>query len=150
MLEEEQVATVFYLDVNRDEESWRPLLGEAEKRLHNKVQTMATVKSSAFREQIQHLCPWRMHLVQIVRAPKVRRLPLNLLLQQPVSHRAAILRLADGQIQIETEAVDKISKNPGAKFESPVAYGIFIYGEAPSTTYNPDSRSSPRSSALYP
>ena len=32
---------------------------------------------------------------------------------------------------------------PGAKFDTPVSYAIFIYGEAPSTSYNPEENLKP-------
>ena len=67
--------SVWFADIRQDVEAWRPLLKEAADRLHNKVQTAATVKEdTAFHEQVQQLVPWKMKLVQIARAPKVRRL----------------------------------------------------------------------------
>ena len=141
-------ATSWYTDVVRDVEQWRPMLKEAEKRLHNKVATAATVKAdTAFFEQIRQLAPWRLALVQIARTPKARRLPLNIMMEQPVTHRAAVLLHHNGQISIETEVVADISRAPGSKFESPVAYGIFIYGEASKTSYDDEENKQPETSS---
>lgn len=131
-------AEVYYVDIDRTEESWRPLLQEAQLRLQDRVSTSAVVRSdTAFFKQIEALAPWAIHQAQIVRNPKVRRAPYQLLLEKPVTHRAAILRLVDGRIAFESEELDGKTK-PGSKFETPVAYAILIYGEAPSSTLNPE------------
>ena len=63
--------------------------------------------------------------------------------QEAVTHRAAVLQLNTGHIQIETEVVDDIKRSPGARFDTPVAYAVFIFGEAPVTSYNPDDNAKP-------
>ncbi|CAK9084279.1 Retrovirus-related Pol polyprotein from transposon TNT 1-94, partial [Durusdinium trenchii] len=96
---------------------------EIEERLHNKVSVQATLKpDTAFYE------PWTIHLIQIAKTPKARQLPLNLLQNFPVSHRAVVICVSTGHIQIETEVVQDILKNPAARFSAPVAYAVFIYG----------------------
>ena len=138
------MAQAWYADVVRDTESWRPILQEAELRLRDKVQTSATVKSdTAFFEQIQTLVPWRTHLIQISRTPKVRRLPVHMMMEKPLTHRAAILRLSTGHIQIETEVVSEISANPCARFDAPMSYAVFIFGEADVTSLNPEDNKIP-------
>ena len=122
---------------------------ETAERLHNKVQTTATVKEdTAFYEQITQLVPWKVKQIQIARNPKVRRLPLQLMSQEAVTHRAAVLQLNTGHIQIETEVVDDIKRSPGARFDTAVAYAVFIFGEAPVTSYNPDDNAKPEESNL--
>ena len=50
--------TVWYAEINKDAESWRPILKEVSERLNNKVQATATVKpDTAFFEQISCWCP---------------------------------------------------------------------------------------------
>ena len=138
------MATIWYADISRDVEAWRPIMKETAERLHNKVQTTATVKEdTAFYEQITQLVPWKVKQIQIARNPKVRRLPLQLMSQEAVTHRAAVLQLNTGHIQIETEVVDDIKRSPGARFDTPVAYAVFIFGEAPVTSYNPDDNAKP-------
>ena len=111
---------------------------EVADRLHNKVQASATVKlDAAFHEQVQQLVPWKLTLVQIARAPKVRRLPVQKMMEEPVTHRAAVLQYATGQIQLESEAVESIKDSPGETFEAPVAYAVFIFGEAPRRSFDP-------------
>ena len=110
----------------------------------DKVQSAATVKKdTAFYEQISNLVPWQLHMVQIARNPKVRRLPPNLLASEPVQHRAAALLYNTGEIGLESEEVTGVMDTPGARFETPVAYAIFIYGAAPSTSYNPEEDKKP-------
>ena len=136
--------SVWYADVCRDVEAWRPLLGEAQNRLQNKVQATMTVKPSmAYHEQIRALVPWTLELVQIAKTPKVRRLPTNLMMEKFISHRAAILLHNNDQISIETEAVSDLLSGSGAKFEAPVAFAIFIYGAAPATSFEPEENKQP-------
>ncbi len=91
-LEMVYMTSILYLDINRDEESWRPLLQEAQTRLEGKISNSAMVKrGSAFFAQIQDLVPWAIHQAQIVKKPKVRRIPQNLMSNKPVTHRAAVL-----------------------------------------------------------
>ncbi|CAL1130232.1 unnamed protein product, partial [Cladocopium goreaui] len=126
----------FYLDVDRTEESWRPILQEVENRLEGKVANSAIVKpGTAFYAQIQDLVPWSIHQVQICRTPKVRRTPHQLMLQKPVTHRAAVLRFDNGRLQVETEEAQHFSTT---RFEAPVRFAVFIYGEAPQTSLNPE------------
>ena len=132
---------VLYLDINRDVEAWRPLLQEAQLRLEGKTSTSAIVRpGTAFFAHIQDLVPWNIHQAQIVRNPKVRRIPQNLMSQKPVTHRAAILRYNDGQINMESEEVTTFGVG---RFETPVSYGILVYGEAPATSMNPEEEAQP-------
>lgn len=58
-------------------------------------------------------------------------------MEEPVTHRAAVLQYATGQIQLESEAVESIKDSPGETFEAPVAYAVFIFGEAPRRSFDP-------------
>ena len=142
------VFDVLYLDINRDEESWRPLLQEAQVRLEGKISNSAIVKTgSAFFSQIQDLVPWVIHQAQIVKNPKVRRIPQNLMSNKPITHRAAILRFADGHVGMETKEVKSFSNS---RFEVPVAYGVLVYGEAPATSLNPEDNCKPEQAVAKP
>ena len=58
---------IYFVDVNRHEDSWRPLLVEAESRLRGMVSTTITLKPSPFMEQVEALVPW--DIVRIKAAP---------------------------------------------------------------------------------
>ena len=131
---------IYYVDVDKDAEHWRPLLKEAKERLEGKVSTSAEVKKgTAFYEQISRLAPgWVLAYVQIYRAPKCRRLPTRRILEgeAPITHRAAALLNNDNMIEVESESVASLSASgTGAKFAKPCSYAIFIYGEAPATEF---------------
>ena len=135
---------VLYVDIIRDVDSWRPLLVEAQKRPEGKVASSAIIKTgTGFFEQVQALVPWTIHQAQIVRAPKVRRAPYQLLTQHPISHRAAVLWQNDGRIIFETEEMKSVAGASGSKFSTPVNFAILIYGEAPQTSLNPEDDSKP-------
>ena len=139
-------STSWYVDVSRDVEAWRPLLKEAHARLHNKVQASATVRpDTAYYEQIRQLAPWKLKLVQITTAPKVRRLPTQLMMKEAVTHRAAILQYETGHITIETEPIEP-EMNAGKKFDEAIAYGTLLYGEAPASSFDPAENSKPEES----
>ena len=137
---------VLYLDIDRNEQAWLPLLAEAQVRLEGKVSTSAIVKpGTAFFAQIQDLVPWVIHQAQIARSPKVRRIPQQLMSSKPVTHRASILKFQDGKVRLETEEVKSFSLN---KFEAPVTFAIFVYGEAPETTLDPSANALPEADSL--
>ena len=141
--------SIFYVDINRDETAWQPLLQEAKLRLEDKVSSSAIVKpNSAFFQQIRDLVPWTIHQAQIVRNPKVRRLPQQLFQTHNVTHRAAALLTNDGRIVLETEDVQKeMPTGVTAKFDTPVAFGILVYGEAPETSLVPQDNVQPEPAA---
>ena len=103
--------TIFYVDIVRDEEAWRPIMQEVKVRLQDRVATSAIVKpATGFFEQIRALVPWTIHQAQIVRNPKARRTPYNLLANQPVTHRAAIMETNDGRLIFETEDLQTVAR----------------------------------------
>ena len=108
---------------------WAPLLKEAAERLEGKVATYATVKPSAYLEQIKMLVPWHLQHVQIYRTPKVRRVPTGKMLETPdITHRGAALLYQDGSIKVESQDLADVSQ-PSKKFERTVRVAIFLYGK---------------------
>ena len=80
---------------------------------------------TAYYEQIPQLAPWKLKLVQITRASKVRRLPTEPMMRDAVTHCGAILEYETGHITIETEPVET-GMNPGKKFDEAIAYGVLL------------------------
>ena len=147
----EASVSVWYVDIVRDAGQWEPLLQEVKKRLQDKVANAATLKlDTAFAEQVRALVPWNLHSIQLVKTPKVRRLPLNLMMEKFITHRGAVLLHNTGQITFETEVVADISHAPGGRFSTPVAYGIFFFGEAGQTSMNPEDDRQPESTPPAP
>ena len=92
---ENYVATAYFLDVNRHEDSWLPLLKEAEAQLKDKVRPDRVIPiNTPFGEQLKVLVPWKILRIQICRTPMQRRLPLDVL-QAGAQHRGAALWLND-------------------------------------------------------
>ena len=132
----------YFLDVTRHEDSWRPLLREAEARLRDLVSTTVTLKSSPYLEQIKALVPWELRRVQICRTPKQRRAPTDLI-ADGVKHRGASLLMNDGNIVIEAEAMKSVVNAPNTRYDKPVQIGIFFYGTAPDTSLNEEENLRP-------
>ena len=126
----EPEASVFFLDITRHEESWRPLLEEAEQRLKPLTTNGVTLKPSPYMEKVKALVPWKIRRVQIFRAPKQRRLPTEVS-QEGTQHRGAAL-LQNG------------------KFTKPVRVAIFFYGDAPATSLNPQENELPEQARPKP
>lgn len=106
-----------YLGINRDEEAWRPLL--AQFRLERKTSTSICAPPTIY---ISDSAPWNGLLCSHSRSCPMEYTsstdcePQNPPSQKPVTHRAAILRYNDGQINMESEG----------RFETPVAYGVYF------------------------
>ena len=138
----EVVFGTWFLDINRHHESWKPLLLEAEKRLRGLTTASVTLKASPFLEQVKGLVPWKLKKVQIFRAPKQRRLPQDVLMDG-VQHRGAALMYNDDTIALEAEAISTIINSPSGKYATPVRVCIYFYGDAPSTSLNPEENAQP-------
>ncbi|CAE7400233.1 FMN2 [Symbiodinium sp. KB8] len=138
----EVVFGTWFLDINRHHESWKPLLLEAEKRLRGLTTASITLKASPFLEQVKALVPWKLKKVQIFRAPKQRRLPQDVLMDG-VQHRGAALMYNDETIALEAEAISTIINTPSGKYATPVRVCIYFYGDAPSTSLNPEENAQP-------
>ncbi|CAE7806594.1 RE1, partial [Symbiodinium necroappetens] len=133
---ETSVVTVFFLDVNRHEDSWLPLLKEAEAQLKDKVRPDRVIPTNTpFGEQLKTLVPWKIIRIQICRTPMQRRLPLEVL-QAGAQHRGAALWLSDGSVSIEAEAVSRILAQSAGRFSTPVRVAVFFFGTAPATSLN--------------
>ncbi|CAK9060480.1 WD repeat-containing protein 65, partial [Durusdinium trenchii] len=123
MLEDDHVS------LQKDPDSWRPLLKEAAERLEGKVAVAAEIKPSAFLEQVKALVPWHISFAQIYRTPKTRRLPTQRMLNVPeITHRGAALLYHDNTIEVESQALEDLT-NPNSRFERSVRVAIFIYGK---------------------
>ena len=120
---------VFDMDYNKDTKAWQPIL-EKFQEIANQRATPGWELSvhDPLCEKIKALVPWEILKIQISKTPKARRQPLDV----PFRHRAAILLKADGDIVTESERIMNTSF-PCLRFSSPMAMGIFIYGNAPAT-----------------
>ena len=113
MLEDDHVS------LQKDPDSWRPLLKEAAERLEGKVAVAAEIKPSAFLEQVK----------AFYRTPKTRGLPTQRMLNVPdITHRGAALLYHDNTIEVESQALEDLT-NPNSRFERSVRVAIFIYGK---------------------
>ena len=142
---EDDVAEVLFVDVNRHADAWKPLLQEAEERLRGKAAMSAIVKAATpFFENIRTLVPWELMRVQISRTPMVRRLPIEVI-SAGAKHRGVVLHLSDDSIRIEAEAIKPILENSASRFASPVRTAIFFYGTAPDSSLDPTENLQPES-----
>ena len=127
-------ATIYFLDVNRHQDSWLPLLKEAESQLKDKVRPDKVIPvNSPFGEQLKALVPWQVLRIQICRTPMQRRLPLEVL-QAGAKHRGAALWLNDGSVSVEAESVSRILAQSASRFSTPVRVSVFFFGTAPATS----------------
>ena len=126
---------VYYLDAVKDIEMWRPVLQEVKAKLSRRASLSsisAVLKANnPLYEKVRLLVPWELHHVQIYHLPKQRRVPPGGM--DASSHRGAALLLNDGVITVETEAIATVAGAPAQRFQRPVEYGIFFYGNAPAT-----------------
>ena len=120
-------STAWFVDVNKQEDKWRPLLQEAEEILARKVQSsiFVTPESDLYRK-ICELVPWQVMNIQLAHLPKAKRVRPGL----EECHRASVLLQNDNSIIIETEYL-KTAQAPRERFITPVRVGIFILGYAP-------------------
>ena len=119
--------STFYVDVNREDTKWRPLLVQAQELLGRKNQlNLAVYEDSDLHKKVQDLVPWRIEAVQVAHLPKAKRVRAGL----EHCHRASILLLNDDTIVIETELI-KESQAPRERFFAPVRVAIFVLGVAP-------------------
>ena len=136
----EPLSEIYFLDISRHEDSWKPLLEEAVSRLQN--MTTSNLKPSPFLERVKALVPWKLQRVQIFRAPKQRRLPIEVS-QEATQHRGAALLYNDGTIGFEAEKISKIIEAPASKYSKPVRVAIYFYGDAPATSMNDEENDKP-------
>ena len=124
---------VNYVDVNKDEAMWRPLLAQAEEVLARKVQNSCFLDmTSDLYQKIIPLVPWQIMNVQISHVPKAKRLRPGL----ENCHRCSVLLQNDDKILIETEHLPT-AQAPRERFISPVKVGILVLGHAPGEPQDP-------------
>ena len=99
-------SAAWFVDVNKQEDKWRPLLQEAEEILARKVQSSVFVTPES---ELAHL-------------PKAKRVRPGL----EECHRASVLLQNDNSIIIETEYL-KTAQAPRERFIAPVRVGILGY-----------------------
>ncbi|CAE7832499.1 unnamed protein product [Symbiodinium sp. CCMP2592] len=129
----EATAEVFFLDITRHEDSWKPLLDEAETRLKGMTTNAVTLKPSPFYERVKALVPWKL---------KGSRSSVEVS-QEGIQHRGAALLYNDGTIGLEAEKVSTIIEAPTSKYAKPVRIAIYFYGDAPSTSMNDKDNDQP-------
>ena len=118
---------VFYLDINRSEQAWTPVLNHVSRQVEQKVTLNWNLpETDKTYQAIAQLVPWTINRIQIARTPKARRLPLDI----PVTHRACVLVQNDGTVAFES---DHLMSTPycSSRFAKPVSFAIFVYGHAP-------------------
>ena len=141
---EERLHSVFFLDITRHEDSWLPILKEAESQLEGKVRSDRVMPpNTPFFEQVKALVPWRLVRVQICRTPMQRRLPVDLI-QEGVKHRGVALWYNDGSVELEAEAISTILSAAAGRFSRPVRAAVFFYGVAPDSSLNPEDNKQPQ------
>ena len=119
--------TAWFVDVDKQEDKWRPLLAEAEEVLARKVQgSIFVAPDSELYKKICDLVPWQVMNIQIAHLPKAKRLRPGL----EDCHRASVMLLNDNSITIETEYL-KTAQAPRERFVTPVRVAIFGLGYAP-------------------
>lgn len=122
-----------YVDINKQEDKWRPILAEAEEVLARKVQASIFVApDSELYKKICELIPWQVMNIQIAHLPKAKRVRPGL----EECHRASILLLNDNSVTIETEFL-KTAQAPRERFVTPVRVAIFVLGYAPGEPLSP-------------
>ena len=141
--EVEENYSVYFLDVNRHEDAWLPLLREVDEQLQGKVRPDKIIPvNTPFGEQLKVLVPWEVMRIQVCRTPVQRRLPLDIL-QAGASHRGAALWLSDGAVRLEAEAISGILSQSANKFAAPVRAAVFFFGKAPDTSLDPVTNAQP-------
>ena len=125
--------TAWYVDVNRQESEWRPILEAAQEVLARKVQNSIFVsQDSELFGQIAKLVPWQIMNIQLAHLPKAKRTRQGL----EDCHRASILLQNDNTVLVETEYL-KTAQAPRERFITPVRVGIFVIGYAPGDPAEP-------------
>ena len=133
---------MFFLDITRHEDSWLPILKEAEAQLEGKVRSDRVMPpNTPFFEQVKALVPWRLIRVQICRTPM--QLPVDLI-QEGVKHRGVALWYNDGSIGLEAEAISAILSAAAGRFSRPVRAAVFFYGIAPDSSMKPEDNKQPQ------
>ena len=136
------VCSSYLMDVSRQQDSWLPLLQEAERRLKAITGNSINLKASPLLEQVKTLVPWKLQRAQIFRSPKQRRLPQEVQLEG-AKHRGAALWFNDDAVGIEAEEIKSIIQASSSRYDKPVRLAIYFYGIAPATSLNEQDNAKP-------
>ena len=124
---------IWFVDANKEEDKWRPLLAEAEEVLARKVQgSVFVAPDSELYKKICDLVPWQVMNIQLAHLPKAKRVRPGL----EDCHRCSVLLLNDDTLTIETEYL-KTAQAPRERFATPVRVAIFVLGYAPGDPAEP-------------
>ena len=123
---EEKAAKVFYARPAEDEEAWRQLLDEAERRFANTHKRPFILgQNDEMMAKIKQLVPWEITRVQLAWTPAARRWPTDV----SFSHRGCALRTMPGAFRLEHDDEDSV-RHPLQRFAESIRVGIFFYGYA--------------------
>ena len=118
---------VLYVKPVEDEDAWKSILDEVEKRFENTYKRPFDLhEDDPLMDKIKQLIPWKITKVQLTWTPGARRLPMDV----PLTHRGCAMRLTDGQFRIEHEDLSAVAY-PKQRFAEAVHTGIFFYGYPP-------------------
>ena len=119
-------AKVFYVKPFHDEDAWKDILDEAERRFTNTYKKPIILgESDELMPKIQQLVPWEISRVQLAWTPAARRWPIDV----SFTHRGCALRTMPGAFRLEHEDENSV-KYPQQRFTESIRVGIFFYGFA--------------------
>ena len=127
------VRDVKYVEVNKTEAEWRPLLQQAEEILARKAQhNIFLDPGTDLYKKIMPLVPWQIACIQLGYLPKAKRVRPGL----EDCHRCSVLWQNDDTVLIESEHLPS-AQAPREHFVTPVKVGIFVLGYAPGEPKEP-------------
>ena len=133
----------YYVDANRREDDWRPLLEQAQELLGRKTaHSLQVHPGTDLYRRVENLVPWQIASVQVAYLPKAKRVKAGL----EECHRASVLLMNDDSITIETEFL-RDAQAPRERFVAPVRVAIFVLGYVPG---EPDAPAPARPGAAQP
>ena len=87
---------------------------------------MTQDKGSSIYKAVSDIVPWELERVQVVPAPKARRMPTDVLWM----HRGAFIVPVDGEPFVETEALQDLAF-PRVRYRCTVRWVVMFWGVAP-------------------
>lgn len=117
---------VLHVKPFNDEEAWKDILDEAERRFANTYKRPIILgEADELMPKIQQLVPWEISRVQLAWTPAARRWPIDV----SFTHRGCALRTMPGAFRLEHEDENSV-KYPNQRFTESIRVGIFFYGFA--------------------
>ena len=119
---------VFFVDANKEIADWDRVVVLTEElldRSSTKAPMTQDVDSSIYKV-VCAVVPWEITRVQVVPAPKARRMPTDVMWL----HRGALLVPIDGDPVVETEALADLVF-PRVRFRQQIRYAVMFWGVAP-------------------